>query len=107
MATADSAFCENLVFVTEEHGDAQVIVRFEIGLCCNIDSHQFYPQPPCRLFDNRERFIAQAASGPGQEHQRTTAHYRCAPMRPGTAAVIIGLLVLIMGSSLIWLLRSF
>jgi len=28
-------------------------------------------------------------------------------MRPGTAAVIIGLLVLILGSSLIWLLRNF
>ncbi len=91
----------------ENDWDLKVILRFEISITGDIGNDNVAAEPTCSTLQPRQGFCAEATTGSGQENELASAHYGDPTMRPATAAVIIGLLVLILASSLIWLQRSF
>ena len=65
-----------------------MILRLQVRIFFQVNNNQLDSELPSGSRDMRPRLLAQA-------------------MRPATGAVIIALLLLILASSLIWLLRSF
>lgn len=85
-----------------------MVFRLQLVVSRDVDNIKADREPSHHRLEPRQRLVTQATTRPGEEGQPPLRrHYRASPMRPATAAVIIGLLVLILGSSLIWLLRSF
>ena len=84
-----------------------MVLSLPLRIGGNVDHRYLAEEKPGGFANVRYRRFTKSAAFSGQENKWTSGHYGDPTMRPATAAVIIGLLVLILGSSLIWLQRSF
>lgn len=117
LAATDYAFGDNITMTIQNYGDPEVVFVFQIRIGGDVDNVHTAPQPTGDSLDLGEGLLTEPTSRTSQEYKCAMQNlvsllclgggYGDSPMRPATAAVIIGLLVLILGSSLIWVLRSF
>jgi hypothetical protein len=89
----------------DQHRDTIVVFIFEGLILCDVAGDNPTAQQRAHQADPGMGLVTEMTSSAGEEHN--CSHYRFPSMRPATAAVILGLLLLILGSSLIWLIRNF
>jgi len=104
----DNPLCHYSAAAIEDNRNPEVVLGLEIRNGRDVDRLEWHPQQASRRLQPPLRGVAQAAPRTGEEGELSVRHgYRLARMRPATAAVIIALLVLILASSLVWVLRGF
>jgi hypothetical protein len=82
-----------------------VVLVFQGSILCDIADDNPTPQQRAHPAEPGMSIVTEMTPGAAEKHN--CSHYRLPSMRPATAAVILGLLLLILGSSLIWLIRNF
>jgi len=105
LAESHRSLCQDPAGFVEQHRDAIVVLIFEGPILCDIADDNPTAQQRAHPAEPGLSIVTEVTSGAGEEHN--CSHYRLPSMRPATAAVILGLLLLILGSSLIWLIRNF